>query len=165
MNRCVSADLQIACEVADVPAKNEIEACLSAVLSEVRPVPAGASEISVRVVDEAESQALNLQYRGKDRSTNVLAFSIDLPDTGAWPEGTAVPLGDLVICAPVVARQAAEQGKDVAAHWRHMLVHGMLHLLGYDHETEIQAETMEALEIRVLQALGVKNPYEDNGLT
>jgi len=165
MRTYVSADLQIACDTADVPAKNEIEGCLSAVLSEDRSAPAGALEISIRVVDEAESQALNLQYRGMDRPTNVLSFPLDLPDVGVWPEGTPVPLGDLVICAPVVAREAGEQGKDLAAHWTHMLVHGMLHLLGYDHETEIQAETMESLEIRILQTQDVKNPYEDNGLT
>jgi len=69
-------------------------------------------------------------------------------------------LGDLVICAPVVAREADEQGKNLGAHWSHMLVHGMLHLLGYDHETDTQAATMEAIEIRILQARGVKNPYE-----
>lgn len=162
MNTRISADLQIACEATEVPGKDEIEACLSAVLRIDGSAPAGASGISIRVVDEAESRALNLHYRGKDRSTNVLAFSVDLPDIGAWPESTPVPLGDLVICAPVVVREAAEQGKDLAAHWTHMLVHGMLHLLGYDHESEDQADTMEVLEIRILQDQGVKNPYEDN---
>ena len=161
MNTGVSADLQIACKATGVPPKKEIEDWLSRVLAEARSSPAGASEISIRVVDELESRTLNLNYRGKDQSTNVLAFPVDLPDIGAWPEGTAIPLGDLVICAPVVAREAGEQGKDLAAHWSHMLVHGMLHLLGYDHETDVQAETMEALEIRILQAQGVENPYED----
>ncbi len=161
MNTGVSADLQIACEATGVPPKKDIEAWLARVLAETRSSPDGASEISIRVVDEVESQALNLNYRGKDQPTNVLAFPVDLPDIGAWPEGTAIPLGDLVICAPVVAREAGEQGKDLAAHWSHMLVHGMLHLLGYDHETESQAETMEALEIRILQGQGVINPYEE----
>jgi len=160
MNAGVSADLQITCDATGVPAKKEIEDWLCRVLAETRSSPAGDSEISIRVVDEAESQTLNLNYRGKDRSTNVLAFPVDLPDIGAWPEGTAIPLGDLVICAPVVAREADEQGKNLGAHWSHMLVHGMLHLLGYDHETDTQAATMEALEIRILQGRGVKNPYE-----
>ena len=161
MNTGVSADLQVACEATGVPPTKEIEAWLVRVLNETRSSPASASELSIRIVDEAESQALNLEYRGKDQSTNVLAFPVDLPDIGAWPEGTPIPLGDLVICAPVVAREASEQGKGLAAHWSHMLVHGMLHLLGYDHETDTQAEKMEALEVRILQSQGVKNPYED----
>lgn len=161
MNTGVSADLQIVCEATGVPPKKDIEVWLARVLAETQSSLAGASEISIRVVDEVESQALNLNYRGKDQSTNVLAFPVALPDIGDWPEGMAIPLGDLVICAPVVAREAGEQGKDLAAHWSHMLVHGMLHLLGYDHETENQAETMEALEIRILQGQGVKNPYEE----
>ena len=112
-------------------------------------------------MDEPESRALNLDYRNKDSSTNVLAFPTSLPDIDAWPDDTPVPLGDLVICAPVVEREATEQGKDLAAHWGHMLVHGTLHLLGYDHETDAQAEVMESIEAKILQSGGVRNPYDD----
>jgi probable rRNA maturation factor len=101
-------------------------------------------------VDEAEGRALNLAYRNKDYATNVLTFTI-----------TETPhlLGDIVICAPIVASEAAEQGKTVAAHYAHLTVHGVLHLHGYDHEIEAQAELMEAIEIQILAKLGYANPY------
>lgn len=112
------------------------------------------AELSVRIVDEDESQALNLQYRGKDKPTNVLSFPCELPD------GVELPLlGDLVICAQVVAKEALEQGKLLHAHWAHMVVHGTLHLLGYDHIEDGEAEEMEAIEIQVLLELGYPNPY------
>ncbi|ABD82557.1 rRNA maturation RNase YbeY [Saccharophagus degradans] len=112
------------------------------------------AELSIRIVDEDESQALNLQYRGKDKSTNVLSFPCELPD------GVELPLlGDLVICAQVVAKEALEQGKLLHAHWAHMVVHGTLHLLGYDHIEDGEAEEMEAIEIQVLLELGYPNPY------
>lgn len=112
------------------------------------------AELSVRIVDEDESQALNLQYRGKDKPTNVLSFPCELPD------GVELPLlGDLVICAQVVAKEALEQGKVLHAHWAHMVVHGTLHLLGYDHIEDGEAEEMEAIEIQVLLELGYPNPY------
>lgn len=112
------------------------------------------AELSLRIVDEDESQALNLQYRGKDKPTNVLSFPCELP------EGVELPLlGDLVICAQVVAREALEQGKALHAHWAHMVVHGTLHLLGYDHIDDTEAEEMEAIEIQVLLELGYPNPY------
>lgn len=113
-----------------------------------------ASEVSVRIVDVEEGRALNLQYRGRDYATNVLSFPVELPP------GVDLPLiGDLVICAPVVAREAAEQGKKPADHWAHLTVHGTLHLLGYDHINEAEAETMEALETKVLAGLGISDPY------
>ena len=113
-----------------------------------------ATEVSVRIVDTEEGQALNLQYRGRDYATNVLSFPVDLPP------GVDLPLiGDLVICAPVVAREAAEQGKKPADHWAHLTIHGTLHLLGYDHIDEAEAEAMEALETRVLAGLGISDPY------
>jgi len=120
------------------------------------------SEVSIRIVDELESREMNLNYRSKDSSTNVLAFPSGLPEIEGWPEDTPVPLGDLVICAPVVEREAAEQGKDLAHHWRHMLVHGTLHLLGYDHQTDAQALKMESIEVKILDSGGVPNPYEDD---
>jgi probable rRNA maturation factor len=113
-----------------------------------------ATEVSVRIVDIEEGQALNLQYRGRDYATNVLSFPVELPP------GVNLPLiGDLVICAPVVAREAAEQGKKPADHWAHLTIHGTLHLLGYDHIDEAEAETMEALETKVLAGLGIADPY------
>ena len=113
------------------------------------------SEVTLRLVDESESQALNHQYRGKDRPTNVLSFPFEAP------AGITVPLaGDLVICAPVVAREAVEQNKTSEAHWAHMVIHGLLHLQGYDHIEDDEAEVMEALEIRLLAELGYGNPYE-----
>jgi probable rRNA maturation factor len=113
-----------------------------------------ATELSVRIVDLEEGQALNLQYRGRDYATNVLSFPVELPP------GVDLPLiGDLVICAPVVAREAAEQGKKPADHWAHLTIHGTLHLLGYDHIDEAEAEAMEALETKVLAGLGIADPY------
>ena len=113
-------------------------------------------EQTIRIVDEAESRQLNQQYRGKDRPTNVLSFAAD---DSAYLE--YVHLGDLVICAPVVEREAREQGKDMLAHWAHMVVHGMLHLQGLDHENHADAERMEALETDILIRLGYPAPYDD----
>lgn len=111
-------------------------------------------ELAVRVVDDAEGRALNRQYRGKDYATNVLSFPAALPD------GVDLPLlGDLVLCAPVVAREAVEQGKPETAHWAHLVVHGVLHLLGFDHGTSVEAEVMEGEERRVLARLGLPDPY------
>lgn len=114
------------------------------------------AEVSIRLVDEAESAELNRTYRGKDKPTNVLSFPFEAPE--------GVPndlLGDLVICVPVVEREAREQGKTSAAHWAHLVVHGLLHLQGYDHIEDDEAEVMEAKEIAILQGLGFPNPYQD----
>lgn len=116
------------------------------------------SEVLIRLVDEAESQALNLAYREKDKPTNVLSFPADLPEDVLALLGRE-PLGDIIICAPVVANEAKEQGKLLAAHWAHMTIHGVLHLLGYDHLDDGEAEEMEALEIQALAILGYDNPY------
>ncbi len=151
-------------EALGVPAQADIEAWLVEALNAAQATTASRSEVSVRIVDEAESRQLNNRYRNTDRSTNVLAFPVELPDVDAWPSDSPMPLGDLVICAPVVAREAADQGKELAAHWAHMLVHGMLHLLGYDHGTDAEARAMESLEVTVLDARGVENPYEDRRL-
>ncbi|MEZ5570011.1 MAG: rRNA maturation RNase YbeY [Halioglobus sp.] len=115
-----------------------------------------AADISVRLVDEAEMTALNRSYRGKNGPTNVLAFPAQLPAELALPL-----LGDVVICAPVVHREVAEQGKSASAHWAHMAVHGTLHLLGYDHLETSDAEDMEALESAILTSLGFDCPYAD----
>ncbi len=111
-----------------------------------------AAEITVRIVDGEEGRALNQQYRAKDYATNVLTFDYAL---------VPVLLADLVLCAPVLEREALEQGKDLRAHWVHLLVHGTLHAMGFDHEHSQQdAARMEALEVLILQGLGVDNPYE-----
>jgi probable rRNA maturation factor len=108
-------------------------------------------ELTIRVVDEAESESLNSQYRKKRKPTNVLSFGY----------GERGVLGDLVICAPVVVREAREQNKLPRAHWAHMVVHGCLHLQGHDHENDRDAAAMEALEIRILEKLGFNNPYQE----
>jgi probable rRNA maturation factor len=113
------------------------------------------AEVSVYIVDEIESQELNFQYRQKDKPTNVLSFPADIPDEVGVPL-----LGDLVVCAPVVEREAQEQGKTLEAHWAHMLIHGTLHLLGYDHVEEDEAEVMETLETRLITQLHFPAPYE-----
>lgn len=115
--------------------------------------------LGLRIVDEDESAAINLAYRQKDYATNVLSFGVDIPDEiiNSLDE---VPLGDLVICASVVAREADAQEKSLPAHWAHMLIHGMLHLHGFDHETDAEALAMETLETQILAELGFENPYK-----
>ena len=116
-------------------------------------------EIGIACVDNEESHKLNLEYRQKDKPTNVLSFPSDLPDEMAQILDT-FPIGDLVICIPVVLQEAIEQQKTPIEHFTHMLVHGTLHLMGYDHETSDEdAEEMEALEIEILKKLGFENPY------
>ena len=118
------------------------------------------SEIGIACVGLAESQELNLQYREQDKPTNVLSFPRDIPEEVLILLDAEL-LGDLVICIPVVLQEAAEQQKTPTDHFTHLLVHGILHLLGYDHETtEADAEEMEALEIEILKKLGVANPYQ-----
>ena len=110
--------------------------------------------LAIRLVDIDEGRALNHDYRGKDYATNVLSFPAELPP------GVALPLiGDLAICAAVVLREAAEQGKRPHDHWAHLTIHGVLHLLGYDHLEDAEAEAMEALETRILAGLGIADPY------
>jgi probable rRNA maturation factor len=116
------------------------------------------ADLAIRIVDSKEGQALNLHYRGKDYPTNVLSFPAELPE--GLPAGIKLPLlGDLVICAPVVAREANEQGKSLAAHYAHLTVHGCLHLLGWDHEDSVEADAMEQLEREILAELGISDPY------
>ena len=116
-------------------------------------------EIGIACVDNEDSHKLNLEYRQKDKPTNVLSFPSELPDEMA-EFLDAFPIGDLVICIPVVLREANEQGKAPLTHFTHMLVHGTLHLMGYDHETSDEdAEEMEGIEIEILDKLGFENPY------
>ena len=120
----------------------------------------GPTAVTIRVVDENESRTLNREYRDRDRPTNVLSFPFDAPP-GVPAETTGYLLGDLVICAAVVEREAAEQGKNPVAHWAHMVVHGILHLCGHDHQTEAEAENMEARERVILERLGFGDPYDE----
>ncbi len=137
--------LQLASAAADIPAAAQFKRWVRAALRV-------ETSLTIRIVDEAEGQQLNAAYRGRDYATNVLTFPL-----------TEEPMlmGDIVICAPVVAREALEQGKPLLAHYAHMTVHGVLHLHGYDHEVDAQAELMEAMEIAVMQTLGFANPYAE----
>lgn len=128
----------------------------------LRHIDAGQNcEIGIACVGNDESHKLNLEYRGKDKPTNVLSFPGDVPEE-VLAMLDALPLGDLVICIPVVLQEAVEQQKTPMEHFTHMLVHGTLHLMGYDHETsDADAEEMEALEIQILAKLGFENPYQE----
>ena len=153
-------DLQIAAalegtDLAGLPSLDELLAAVARCVDD----PRLAREICLRICDEAESRDLNTHYRGKPQPTNVLSFPAEfaLADT---PEALIdLPLGDLAICWPVVLGEAKRQGKTVHAHFTHLVVHGVLHLLGYDHEVEPQAEIMENLEVKILAELGLSNPY------
>jgi probable rRNA maturation factor len=132
------------------PSEAELQSWAQKAVRSERPV-----QLGIRIVGENESRSLNNQYRGKDKPTNVLSFPMDVPEEFNTPM-----LGDLVICASVVEREAKEQRKPSRAHWAHMVVHGMLHLQGYDHENDDDAQEMEAIEIELLNELGFTNPYE-----
>ncbi|MBB71927.1 MAG: rRNA maturation RNase YbeY [Legionellales bacterium] len=149
----IQLDLQIASDADDVPSAENFEQWVNAA------VQAGSqredAELTIRIVDEAEGTELNETYRDKQGPTNVLSFPFDVP------EGVDIDLlGDIVICAPVMAQEAAQQGKQPIAHWAHLTIHGTLHLLGYDHIEDDEAEIMENLETQILAQLGYPNPYE-----
>ena len=129
----------------------------------VRAVPAAPGPgytLGIRVVDEEEAQFFNREYRGRDYPTNVLSFPAELPE-GLPDDVRRGMLGDLLICAPVVVREAREQNRPVADHWAHLTIHGLLHLLGFDHERSEDAVVMEALETEILAGLGIPDPYVD----
>lgn len=147
----VTLDLQLACTDTDsLPGEAQLQGWLDGTILGFQE----EAEVTVRIVDEAESRELNLTYRGKDKPTNVLSFPFEAPP------GLELPLlGDLVICRQVVEQEAAEQNKPLEAHWAHMVVHGSLHLLGYDHIEDDEAEEMEQLERDIMQELGFADPY------
>ncbi|MGV3592069.1 MAG: rRNA maturation RNase YbeY [Gammaproteobacteria bacterium] len=156
----VMVDLQNASGLRRVPLKREFTRWAAAALEQLEPqhqanaaTSSAKSRLSIRIVDEAESAELNSHYRHKQGPTNILSFPVPegLPDT---------LLGDLAICAAVVAREAEEQHKSLDAHWAHMTVHGVLHLKGYDHEDPAEADAMESLETQILERLGYQNPYQ-----
>jgi probable rRNA maturation factor len=167
----IKVDVQYASEHANLPSKKNLTAWVKAVWqNSLAPPPLSLPkdretarpsrgkrktvELTIRIVDETEAQQLNETWRQRSYPTNVLSFPYESPP------GIEIPLlGDLVICAPVVAREAQEQHKTLEAHWAHLVIHGTLHLLGYDHQEETQALAMEALEINILNNLGYPNPY------
>jgi probable rRNA maturation factor len=154
----MSLELAVQYAVAEegLPAERELEAWVLAALKGRLE----RAEMTIRIVAEEESAALNQAYRGKAGPTNVLSFPFQAP-----PQVESSLLGDLVICAPVVGREALEQGKSEQAHWAHMVVHGTLHLLGYDHQEMDEESEMEAIETGILAELGFPDPYQLNGET
>ncbi|NIY84441.1 rRNA maturation RNase YbeY [Vibrio hepatarius] len=147
----IELDLQLAVENENgLPSFEDVQRWLSNTVEKFQP----QAEVTVRIVDEEESHQLNHEYRGKDKPTNVLSFPFEAP-----PGIEIDLLGDLIICRQVVEREAKEQGKPLMAHWAHMVVHGSLHLLGYDHIEDDEAEEMESLETEIMQSMGFKDPY------
>ncbi|MBB1321133.1 rRNA maturation RNase YbeY [Shewanella sp. SR43-8] len=145
-------DLQIAVSNLNLPTQAEFETWVRTAVGQTMP----EVELTIRIVEVAESQLLNLTYRGKDKPTNVLSFPFEAP-----PEVELPLLGDLVICAHVVEQEAIEQNKPLNAHWAHMVIHGCLHLLGYDHIIDQEADEMESLETQLVEGLGFTNPYKE----
>jgi probable rRNA maturation factor len=154
----MNVDVQIVASTTGIPSVDDIRRWVAAAVAANATDP--DTEVSVRVVDEEEMQTLNRDYRDQDKSTNVLAFPAG--DVQGLPSGESLLLGDIVVCAAVIAREADEQGKALGDHWSHILVHGVLHLLGHDHMTESETGEMEALERDILAGLGIADPYEGN---
>ncbi|OHV12315.1 rRNA maturation RNase YbeY [Kushneria phosphatilytica] len=147
-------DCQIAVDFPTLPTQNDLERWTTAALA--RAGEHSRHELTIRFVDESESRTLNRDYRARDKSTNVLSFPFEAPSNIELPL-----LGDLIICAAVVEREAIEQAKPLMDHFAHMVVHGTLHLLGHDHIEDDEAERMEALEREVLASLGIDDPYAE----
>jgi probable rRNA maturation factor len=153
----VTADVQVACDDSEIPQAVDLQSWAAEAVGQSGRAPAGETEIAVRIVGADEIQSLNRLYRDKDYPTNVLSFPAG--DIEGLPADAPRLLGDIVVCASVVAAEAGEQGKAVADHWAHMIVHGTLHLLGFDHENDAEAAEMEALETRILASQSVTDPY------
>ncbi|EKO3560236.1 rRNA maturation RNase YbeY [Vibrio fluvialis] len=147
----IELDLQLAVDSDDgLPTREQFATWLQTAVAPFQP----QAEVTIRIVDEPESHQLNLEYRGKDKPTNVLSFPFEAP-----PGMELDLLGDLIICRQVVEQEAVEQNKPLLAHWAHMVVHGSLHLLGYDHIEDDEAEEMESLETEIMQNMGFEDPY------
>lgn len=144
----IDLDVQIVSKNSNIPEVEDFENWARAVVSDEE------TSACLRVVDELEAQSLNKQYRKIDKATNVLSFPAEIP-----PQIDMKFLGDIVICAQVVEEEAQKQGKPSSAHWAHLLVHGLLHLQGYDHQDDPAANKMETLEIEILRKLNISNPY------
>lgn len=147
----IELDLQLAVENEQgLPTEQDIQLWLDKTIPQFQE----NAELTVRIVDTEESHQLNHDYRGKDKPTNVLSFPFEVP-----PGMELDLLGDLIICRQVVEKEAEEQNKPLLAHWAHMVVHGSLHLLGYDHIEDDEAEEMESLETEIMQSMGFEDPY------
>jgi len=151
-------DVQVACNDAWAPEHADISAWSSRAILAVGNQ--SNTSMTVRIVDRAEMQALNRDYRQEDKPTNVLSFSAG--EIAGLPDQEIAPLGDIVVCAAIVAAEAQSHGKALADHWAHIIVHGTLHLLGFDHETDTDAAIMEDLEKRILGEHGVADPYGES---
>jgi len=160
----VEVSVQYACDSprnVTIPSDNEIRRWVGLALEKSTHRPNMNLQVTVRIVDKAEIRALNRDYRAKDMPTNVLSFPFEVPP-GLPIEAMDGELGDVVVCAQVVVEEAQQQDKPLVAHWAHMIIHGTLHLLGYDHESEAEAADMESLEIALLRKLGYADPYQDS---
>jgi len=156
----LSVNVQVACEDEDIPSAEDIETWVTRAVAGSGKSFDNATEVSVRLVDEDEIRSLNYSYRRKNSVTNVLSFPVErIP---GLPGDTEWTLGDIVVCAKIVRQEAVEQGKPLTDHWAHLLVHGTLHLLGYDHETEADAAQMEGIELRILSQYGLADPYVES---
>lgn len=146
----ITVDMQVACNNKQLPTFEQLQCWSETALKSYNK----SFELTIRLVESLESQQLNHQYRDKDKPTNVLSFPFEVPD------GIELDLlGDLIVCADVVEFEAKDQNKELIAHWAHMIIHGCLHLLGYDHITQDEALEMEAIEIRLMAELGYSDPY------
>jgi probable rRNA maturation factor len=148
-------DLQIACNTDEVPSIEQFQRWVDNTLNEVMDSSdKSIFELTIRLVDKNESQQLNCQYRGIDKPTNVLSFPFEVPD-----DIELNLLGDLVICIDVMKKEAQSQNKALFDHWAHLVIHGCLHLVGFDHISDNEATIMEALEVKILETLNINNPY------
>ncbi len=150
-------DVQVVCCESGIPAKDDIRNWVRLAASNAGDLTSHTAEVVVRIVDVDEIRKLNREYRQQDAVTNVLSFPSGT--IAGLPDDVAKGLGDIVICAAVVRAEAVEQGKSLAEHWGHMLVHGTLHLFGFDHQDDVAATEMEGLEAKILANQGVANPY------
>ncbi len=151
----IVVDVQIACELVELPTQEQLTLWAQTALQGLKE----QAELSIRIVEVSEGQELNLEYRGKDKPTNVLSFPFEVPEALIGLDDVGHLIGDLVICAQVVSDEAKLQNKPAMNHWAHMVVHGCLHLLGYDHITDADAHVMEDLERAILKKLHINDPY------
>ncbi|MDO6711664.1 rRNA maturation RNase YbeY [Aliiglaciecola sp. 2_MG-2023] len=150
----IDLDIQIACENNNLPTAQQFEQWVKFALADQQ---IDETELTIRIVTPEESQNLNATYREKDKPTNILSFPFEAP-----AEIKLNLLGDLVVCADIVEKEAEQQNKLLSDHWAHMIVHGSLHLLGFDHVDDQDAEIMESLEVQILTKLGIDDPYQDH---
>lgn len=153
----LTVDMQVACDDVGIPPEAEVQGWIEDAVRGAGTADTGNVEVAVRVVGASEMQTLNSLYRKQDKATNVLSFPA--AEIDGLPHDASRLLGDVVVCASIVAAEAEEQNKPLADHWGHMLVHGTLHLLGFDHESDTEAAAMESLETEILAARNVTDPY------